>query len=118
MINVQERDIRNVDLKESFSFLEVPAQFGDALLQVQGARINDKNVRFELTHSGSQGGGGGFRGNRGGDRGNDRGGERSGDRFGGERFERGDRDSRPQYRDRKPSFRSEKNAETKRPFRS
>ena len=76
MINVQERDIRNVDLKESFSFLEVPAQFGDALLQVQSPRINDKNVRFELTRSQSNGGGG--------------------DR---------DRGDRPHYRDRRPSFR-------------
>lgn len=75
MINVQERDIRNVDLKESFSFLEVPAQFGDALLQVQSPIINDKNVRFELTRSQSAGG-----------------------------FD-GDRGSRPNYRDRRPSFR-------------
>jgi ATP-dependent RNA helicase DeaD len=51
MINLDERQIRNVDLKESFSFLEVPEQYGDALLKVQSPIINDKNVRFELTKS-------------------------------------------------------------------
>jgi ATP-dependent RNA helicase DeaD len=51
MINVNERDIRNVDLKESFSFLEVPSQFGDALLDVKSPMINEKSVRFELTKS-------------------------------------------------------------------
>ncbi len=52
MISINERDIRNVDLKESFSFLEVPERFGDALLKVNGPMINERKVRFELTRGG------------------------------------------------------------------
>lgn len=103
MINVDERQIRNVDLKESFSFLEVPAQFGDVLLNIQAPIINDKQVRFELTRSQSNGGQG-----------------RSFDR-GGDRGDRGN----SSYRDRRPSFsrdrQSEGNSfggERKRSFRS
>ena len=51
MVNVDERMIRNVDMKETFSFLEVPENFGDALLKVSGPTINERNVRFELTRS-------------------------------------------------------------------
>ncbi len=51
MVNVDERMIRNVDMKETFSFLEVPENFGDALLKVNGPTINERNVRFELTRS-------------------------------------------------------------------
>ena len=51
MVNVDERMIRNVDMKETFSFLEVPENFGDALLKVTGPTINERNVRFELTRS-------------------------------------------------------------------
>lgn len=51
MVNVDERMIRNVDMKETFSFLEVPENFGDALLKITGPMINERNVRFELTRS-------------------------------------------------------------------
>ena len=51
MVKVEERLIRNVDMKETFSFLEVPEQFGDALLKVTGPTINNRQVRFELTRS-------------------------------------------------------------------
>jgi ATP-dependent RNA helicase DeaD len=51
MVNVDERMIRNVDMKETFSFLEVPENYGDALLKVAGPMINERNVRFELTRS-------------------------------------------------------------------
>lgn len=51
MVNVDERMIRNVDMKETFSFLELPENFGDALLKVNGPMINERNVRFELTRS-------------------------------------------------------------------
>jgi ATP-dependent RNA helicase DeaD len=51
MVNVDERMIKNVDLKESFSFLEVPERYTDALLQMNGPTINDRKVRFELTKS-------------------------------------------------------------------
>lgn len=89
MVNVDERMIRNVDMKETFSFLEVPENFGDALLKVTGPTINERNVRFELTRSApmsrpaygggdndrrpsfrgrSGGGGNSYSGDRGGDR--------------------------------------------------
>jgi ATP-dependent RNA helicase DeaD len=51
MVNVDERMIRNVDLKESFSFLEVPEKYSDALLRMNGPMINERKVRFELTKS-------------------------------------------------------------------
>jgi ATP-dependent RNA helicase DeaD len=49
MVNVEERMIKNVDLKESFSFLEVPERYSDALLKMNGPTINERKVRFELT---------------------------------------------------------------------
>ena len=51
MVNVDERMIRNVDMKETFSFLEVPEQFGEVLLKVDNPMIIERNVRFELTRS-------------------------------------------------------------------
>ena len=51
MVNVDERMIRNVDMKETFSFLEVPEQFGEVLLKTNNPMIIDRNVRFELTRS-------------------------------------------------------------------
>jgi ATP-dependent RNA helicase DeaD len=51
MVNVDERLIRNVDMKETFSFLEVPEQFGEVLLKVTNPMISERNVRFELTRS-------------------------------------------------------------------
>jgi ATP-dependent RNA helicase DeaD len=51
MVNVDERMIRNVDMKETFSFLEVPDQFGEVLLKVNNPMIIDRSVRFELTRS-------------------------------------------------------------------
>jgi ATP-dependent RNA helicase DeaD len=51
MVQVDERLIRNVDMKETFSFLEVPEQFGEVLLKVNTPMISERNVRFELTRS-------------------------------------------------------------------
>lgn len=51
MVNVDERMIRNVDMKETFSFLELPQSYGDALLKVTGPMINERTVRFELTRT-------------------------------------------------------------------
>lgn len=51
MVQVDERLIRNVDMKETFSFLEVPEQFGEVLLKVTNPMISERNVRFELTRS-------------------------------------------------------------------
>lgn len=67
MVNVDERMIRNVDMKETFSFLELPQSYGDALLKVTGPMINERTVRFELTRSapiGRPGHGGGDRDRR------------------------------------------------------
>lgn len=71
MVNVDERLIRNVDMKETFSFLEMPETFGDALLKLAGPMINNRQVRFEVTRSAPMSRpsyGGGDRGDRGGDR--------------------------------------------------
>ncbi len=76
MVNVDERMIRNVDMKETFSFLEVPENYGNALLNVNGPMINERNVRFELTRSAPM--------------------NRSG--YGG-----GDRDRRPSFRGSRPA---------------
>lgn len=51
MVKVEERLIRNVDMKETFSFLEVPEQYGEVLLKVNTPMIIDRTVRFELTRS-------------------------------------------------------------------
>jgi ATP-dependent RNA helicase DeaD len=51
MVKVDERMIRNVDMKETFSFLEVPEQFGEVLLKTSNPMIIERNVRFELTRS-------------------------------------------------------------------
>ncbi len=51
MVKVDERMIRNVDMKETFSFLEVPEQFGEVLLKTNNPMIIERNVRFELTRS-------------------------------------------------------------------
>lgn len=51
MVKVDERLIRNVDMKETFSFLEVPEQFGEVLLKTNNPMIIERNVRFELTRS-------------------------------------------------------------------
>ena len=51
MVKVEERLIRNVDMKETFSFLEVPEQYGEVLLKVNTPMIIERNVRFELTRS-------------------------------------------------------------------
>lgn len=94
MVNVDERMIRNVDMKETFSFLEVPENFGDALLKVAGPTINERNVRFELTRSAPMSrpayGGGGDRDRRPSFRG------RSGGGGNGYSADRGDRGPRPE----------------------
>lgn len=68
MVAVDERLIRNVDMKETFSFLEMPENFGNALLKLTTPMINDRAVRFELTRSAPMGrssfGGGGDRDRR------------------------------------------------------
>ncbi len=94
MVNVDERMIRNVDMKETFSFLEVPENYGDALLKVNGPMINERNVRFELTRSApmsrpSYGGG-----DRGGDRRSNFRGGRGGGNYSSDRGSRSDRSFR------------------------
>lgn len=74
--NIDQRFIRNVDLKQSFSFLEVPEQYSEAILGIRGAAVGDRTVRFEVTTN--HGGGGPRRDFRGG-------GDRGGREFRGER---------------------------------
>lgn len=65
--NIDQKLIRNVDLKQSFSFLEVPEQYSDAILNIRGAFVGERTVRFEVTkNTGSGGHGGGRRDFRGG----------------------------------------------------
>jgi ATP-dependent RNA helicase DeaD len=100
MVNVDERMIRNVDMKETFSFLEVPENFGDALLKIAGPMINERNVRFELTRSApmtrsSYGGGDrhlrpSFRGRSGN--------SSAGSNFSGDRADRGSRSQERSFR--------------------
>lgn len=98
MVNVDERMIRNVDMKETFSFLELPQNFGDALLKVTGPMINERTVRFELTRSAPMG-----RAGYGGDRDRDRrpssfrGGRSGGGNF-SDRASRSDRSERSSFR--------------------
>lgn len=94
MVNVDERMIRNVDMKETFSFLEVPENYGNALLKVAGPMINERNVRFELTRSAPM--------------------NRSG--YGG-----GDRDRRPSFRGGRSGgngYSSDRGSRSERSFRS
>lgn len=51
LVSVDERLIRNVDMKETFSFLEMPEKYGEALLKVTKPTINERSVRFEITRS-------------------------------------------------------------------
>lgn len=84
--NIDQKLIRNVDLKQSFSFLEVPEQYSDAILSIRGAYIGERTVRFEVTkNTGSGGHGGGGYGRR--------------DFRGGNSEGRGQRE----FRDRKPN---------------
>lgn len=64
--NIDQKLIRNVDLKQSFSFLEVPEQYSDAILGIRGAFIGERTVRFEVTKNTGMGGGSGRRDFRGG----------------------------------------------------
>jgi len=65
-LKIDERDIRNVQLKEKFSFLDVPAQFQDQLVGSSSLYAGERRMRFEPTRESR---GGGSRGGRGGSRG-------------------------------------------------
>lgn len=62
--NIDQKLIRNVDLKQSFSFLEVPEQYSDAILNIRGAFVGERTVRFEVTKNTGSGGHGGGHGRR------------------------------------------------------
>ncbi|POB12868.1 DEAD/DEAH box helicase [Halobacteriovorax sp. DA5] len=96
-LKIDQRKIRNVQLKDKFSFIDIPIESGKLLINgEEQVFIGNKKLRFEATKERSRDGGrSGDRGgrfSRGGDRGGrggDRGGDRSGDRGG--RSERGGR---------------------------
>lgn len=83
--NIEKGNINNVDLKNEFSFIEIPSANQDAVLAIRDFMVGERKVRFELTKSGNggggsrRGGGGGFRGRTGG------GGRSGGGRSGGGR---------------------------------
>ncbi|MGI4994003.1 DEAD/DEAH box helicase [Halobacteriovorax sp. GFR7] len=81
-LNIDQRKIRNVQLKEKFSFIDIPIESGKLLINgEEQVFIGNKKLRFEATKERSRDGG--RDGNRGGrfGRGGDRGG-RGGDRGG------------------------------------
>ncbi len=45
----QKRQIQNIDMKSRFSFLEVPARYGDIFLKKK-MKVKNKSVRFEVSH--------------------------------------------------------------------
>jgi len=92
-LKIDQRMIRNVQLKEKFSFLDVPAQYQEQLIGSTNLFAGERRMRFEPTRENRSGGSRGGRrdfgprsgGGRGGnfDRGGSRGGNRS--RGGGRR---------------------------------
>ncbi|OIQ19663.1 MAG: hypothetical protein BM556_04035 [Bacteriovorax sp. MedPE-SWde] len=90
-LKIDQNKIRNVQLKEKFSFLDVPAEFQDQLIAGCEIYAGKRKVRFEPTRESRGGGGRGGRGggrNFGGNRGGGRsfGGSRDGGRSGGRSF--------------------------------
>ncbi|WP_419172913.1 DEAD/DEAH box helicase [Halobacteriovorax sp.] len=87
-LNIDQRRIRNVQLKDKFSFVDIPFETGKLLIDGQEqVFIGNKKLRFEATRErggdrGGRGGRGGDRGGRGGNRGGRSG--RSGSRGGNE----------------------------------
>jgi ATP-dependent RNA helicase DeaD len=95
-LKIDQRDIRNVQLKEKFSFLDVPAKFQDQLISSTNLFAGDRRMRFEPTKESRGGNRGGRGGNRGGrrdfgGRGGNRGGYGEGRRDGGRGGNRGGR---------------------------
>ncbi|EPZ51937.1 DEAD/DEAH box helicase [Bacteriovorax sp. BAL6_X] len=80
-LNIDQRKIRNVQLKDKFSFIDIPIESGKLLINgEEQVFIGNKKLRFEATKERSRDGGrdgsrggrfgrGGDRGGRGGDRG-------------------------------------------------
>lgn len=92
-LKIDQRNIRNVQLKDKFSFIDIPFETGKLLIAgEEQVFIGNKKLRFEATRErggdrGGRGGRGGDRGGRGGDRGGrgGRGGNRRGDSWGSRR---------------------------------
>ncbi len=47
-VGVKRNYINNVQLKDRFSFFDIPPQYGQRLIESKGVKINDSNVRFEI----------------------------------------------------------------------
>lgn len=47
-IGINERDVRNVDMKNRFSFIDVPKSTGEMLL-TKKLKLNNRSVRFEVS---------------------------------------------------------------------
>lgn len=71
---ISGRNIGRIETKEKFAFIEAPAEFTDAMMNLKGEMFGNRRVSIELATApagggrGFGGGGGGYRGNRGGGR--------------------------------------------------
>ncbi len=55
-VSVDKNDIRRVDIKDGFSFFEVPSKLSDDILGIRGWDLDSRKVRFELTKNNRSGG--------------------------------------------------------------
>jgi ATP-dependent RNA helicase DeaD len=71
---ISGRNLGRIETKEKFAFIEAPAEFTDAMMNLKGEMFGTRRVSIELATAPAAagrgfGGSGGYRGNRGGDRG-------------------------------------------------
>jgi ATP-dependent RNA helicase DeaD len=72
---ISGRNLGRIETKEKFAFIEAPAEFTDAMMNLKGEMFGTRRVSIELATAPASaagrgfGGGGNYRGNRGGDRG-------------------------------------------------
>lgn len=85
-LKIDQRRIRNVQLKDKFSFIDIPVESGKLLIDGQEqVFIGNKKLRFEATRERSREGGRGGRDSRGGGRGGNFGNRRGQSRSNGSR---------------------------------
>tara|TARA_B100000927_G_C16178049_1_gene354191 strand:+ start:305 stop:517 length:213 start_codon:yes stop_codon:yes gene_type:complete len=48
-LGIKKDNINNVELKDRFSFFDVPAKAGQKLVGSKGFKIQDREARFELS---------------------------------------------------------------------
>jgi ATP-dependent RNA helicase DeaD len=82
---VAGRNLGRIETKEKFAFIEAPAEFTDAIMNLKGEMFGSRRVSIELATAPTGGAGRGFGGGGGGYRGGSRGGSSSGGRSYGSR---------------------------------